>query len=90
MARPEQVLLLEPQHELKFRGKRGGPSLDIKGGWGGVSATRVWSAGQRCGRQIEGNLQYLMRQCVRLIFFAKHAIRTNARSAASSSNGHDS
>lgn len=25
MARPEQVLLLEPQHELKFRGKRGGP-----------------------------------------------------------------
>lgn len=28
MARPEQVLILEPQHELKFRGKRGGPGLD--------------------------------------------------------------
>lgn len=31
MARPEQVLLLEPQHEMKFRGKRGGPGLDGKG-----------------------------------------------------------
>lgn len=31
MARPEQVLLLEPQHELKFRGKRGGPGLDGRG-----------------------------------------------------------
>lgn len=31
MARPEQVLLLEPQHELKFRGKRGGPGLDGSG-----------------------------------------------------------
>lgn len=34
MARPEQVLLLEPQHELKFRGKeRGGPDWDGRG-WG--------------------------------------------------------
>lgn len=32
MARPEQVLLLEPQHELKFRGKRGGPGFDGRGG----------------------------------------------------------
>ena len=31
MARPEQVLLLEPQHELKFRGKRGGPGSDGRG-----------------------------------------------------------
>lgn len=32
MARPEQVLLLEPQHELKFRGKkRGGPGIDGRG-----------------------------------------------------------
>lgn len=32
MARQEQVLLLEPQHELKFRGRRGeGPALDGRG-----------------------------------------------------------
>lgn len=32
MARPEQVLLLEPQHELKFRGRRGeGPTLNGRG-----------------------------------------------------------
>lgn len=40
MARPEQVLLLEPQHELKFRGKRGGPGLDGKGGAASVSRVR--------------------------------------------------
>ena len=88
MARPEQVLLLEPQHELKFRGKRGGPSLDIKGGGGGVLQPGYGLLAY--GRQIEDNLQCLIQQCVRLIFFAKHVIRTNARSAASSSNGHDS
>lgn len=34
MARPEQVLLLEPQHELKFRGKRGGPGCGREEEWG--------------------------------------------------------
>lgn len=46
MARPEQVLLLEPQHELKFRGKRGGPGLDGRGG--AVSASGVGREAGQC------------------------------------------
>lgn len=45
MARPEQVLLLEPQHELKFRGKRGGPGLEGKGGAASVSRVRRGGGG---------------------------------------------
>lgn len=41
MARPEQVLILEPQHELKFRGKRGGPGNGREEEEGGASATWV-------------------------------------------------
>lgn len=44
MARPEQVLLLEPQHELKFRGKRGGPGFDREGG-ASASGVRKREAG---------------------------------------------
>lgn len=46
MARPEQVLLLEPQHELKFRGKRGGPGLDGRGGAASASRVRREGGGQ--------------------------------------------
>lgn len=48
MARPEQVLLLEPQHELKFRGKRGGPGLDGKGGAASVSRVRRGGGTGQC------------------------------------------
>lgn len=48
MARPEQVLLLEPQHELKFRGKRGGPGLDGKGGAASVSRVRRGGGAGQC------------------------------------------
>lgn len=47
MARPEQVLLLEPQHELKFRGKRGGPGLDGRGGAASASRVRREGGGDR-------------------------------------------
>lgn len=45
MARPEQVLLLEPQHELKFRGKRGGPGFDGRGGAASASGV-MWGGGE--------------------------------------------
>lgn len=41
MARPEQVLLLEPQHEMKFRGKRGGPGC-------GRGEEEEWRGGPAC------------------------------------------
>lgn len=66
MARQEQVLLLEPQHELKFRGKSGGPlSRDqSKSGVGFCSAgprvRRVCTEEGRYGRRrgVEGGSHF--------------------------------
>lgn len=58
MARPEQVLLLEPQHELKFRGKRGGPGFDVRGGRA-LAANRVGGTGKCYGNQVGEKLQYV-------------------------------
>lgn len=46
MARPEQVLILEPQHELKFRGKRGGPG-NGREEEEGVPLSLGWETGHR-------------------------------------------
>lgn len=53
MARPEQVLLLEPQHELKFRGKRGGPGFDGRGGAASASGV-MWGGQDRASLTIPG------------------------------------